>query len=200
MKKIFLLPVFLLLIYSCKKNEVRVVHIDPLVKATFDWHEGSYWVMQDSATGQIDSFYVWYYNDRYSRSSEDKDLEIVNIVFREVNSSNLADSTAWGVTLSAELLNSIEFSPDDFPHSWDSTCGFSGFFPCPIQYSDFHYISNGKQYQNVYFNSTEFVFGTNPLGFHLTAALNYNEGIVYLSSYCSKYRHTWFLLRHNIVR
>jgi len=200
MKKIFLLSVFFLLLYSCKKDEVRHVPLDPLVKATFDWHEGSYWVMQDSATGQIDSFYVYYYNRFEDDGYMDYIYECVTVAFKEVNVSNPNEATNWFVYMNP--TRGVQYGDLCYRYDagWDSLFRFNNFFPCPKEYSDFSFVSNRKQYQNVYFNSTVFIFGTNPLGVHLTAALNYNEGIVYLSSYCTKYKHTWYLLRHNIVR
>ncbi|MBS1644913.1 MAG: hypothetical protein JST36_07745 [Bacteroidetes bacterium] len=201
MKNLFLLPVFLLLLFSCKKNEVRHVPLDPLVKATFDWHEGSYWVMQDSATGQIDSFYVWYYRNWYSLSSEDKNFEFLTVAINVVNTSDISDSLEMQIGLASDYNRStIEFNLGKSSDLSDSTFGINGFFPCPKEYSDVSYTINGEKFEHVYLNSTD--FGHYPVvpKNNLSLAVNLERGILFLACKGSIYRHTWYLLRHTIVR
>lgn len=58
MKKIFIPFLSIISIYSCKKNDKVDVPLTKEVKAYFDFKPGTYWIMKDSLSGNVDSLAV----------------------------------------------------------------------------------------------------------------------------------------------
>src|SRR4051812_28248698 len=79
---------------ACSRPYTIYFNVDPFLKSMFNWQAGSYWIMQDSASGQVDSFYVTAWVDFYI-NSENRAYERFYVVLEEKNNSNLADSFRW---------------------------------------------------------------------------------------------------------
>lgn len=196
MKTIFIcIGLIALFFMGCKKSEKPFYPIDPLVKDLFNWQPGSYWIMQDSATGQIDSFYIISYKSGVFTGSYD-DNETLNINFDEVNISDTFPTVPWHIEV-GEVGNQLDvqlgyylFNNRDSAFSWIS-------FFYNIPYSDIVLTFNGKSYSNVYYNSTAF-FVINAPGY-LSIAINKAFGFVYIKVMQPNYKRTWFLLRHHII-
>ncbi len=76
---LYLIILIVLLGAGCKRGDDRAFYsIDATTKSLLNWQAGSYWIMQDSTTGQIDSFYVVSYKLETFKGSY-ADNEMLNI-------------------------------------------------------------------------------------------------------------------------
>ena len=74
-----MLPIVLLLA-TCKKTSKPYWAIDPVIKKSYAFKTGSYWVYKERYTGAIDSCYVWTSSDGTSETPDDTHEEFRNEV------------------------------------------------------------------------------------------------------------------------
>lgn len=200
MRNTLLYSVLLLLIFSgCKPSDGNYTPINPELKAYVNWRQGSYWIMQDSATGQIDSFYVESYDSSLHISVNDGTNEELDIQIREVCISSITNDTSYWYVNIGGLGNPQD---DEIGVFWDSNKSYkSGLYFTGFFNSGYPEITRnfcGVSYQQTHISETGDVF-PNPTTF-LLMATQYNNGFLYIKSNYKTYNHTWCLLRSNIVR
>jgi hypothetical protein len=169
---------------------------DPQVKSRTDFRPGSYWIMQDSATGQVDSFFVTNYLDTIHYSVEDRSNELIIVQIKETAlSSSTTDTTNWFVRV-GQLGNPQEISVGSMLQD-DSTLVMQLTNIYAPVYALAALTVNGRTYSNVYMTTGS---GYLPqLGQYLIVAIQGNNGFAYISMNYRTYHHTWFLLRANVV-
>jgi len=96
--------------YSCKKNN-PVPHriIDADLKGAFDFQPGTYWILRDSLTGQVDSFYVrGTSSNNLTSGNPSYTFDEITVDIKEVNETPAGSDTArWGIGLEQ---NEVGFS------------------------------------------------------------------------------------------
>ena len=181
------------------KRQIKYISLDSFNKSMFDWHLGSYWIMEDSATGRIDSFYVKEYRPGQTSESEDKVYEYLQIAILEVNTINPTATQTWFVSLGVTgnpYENTVGFLVNN---NVDSSYEIPVYFPCQIQYSNFTFYGKYDVYNNSYFNSLEFYVHINKIQY-FAVLINYSSGLLKLFSGPFINNHTWELIRSSIVR
>ncbi len=103
MKRIFFLAI-ILCVYGCSKGPPPVYHyVSKSVKEDFNFKTGSYWIMKDSISGRIDSFFVTSNRDGLTETEQgghDYPAEYtenirINISDRNTDPSHASDSQGW---------------------------------------------------------------------------------------------------------
>ena len=192
MKQGLIAFIIIIILSACSDHKGSYTSIDPQIKAHFNWQRGTYWVMQDTATGQIDSFYVASNMSDVTQGSDNNTNEELYILINEVSlSMTTLDSAHWFVSLGKTgdvtdvemgiylhnyqdffLANSSALI-DSFSHS---------LFLCGTVYNDvyigqYYYINNIVS--RIIFQSV--------------------DGFIYVKLVYQDYNHTWCLLRKNII-
>lgn len=90
--------------FSCKK-EIQEFDLSPEIKALWDFKPGTYWIYQDSISGETDSVYVFNYTQRYDYARGSKNFTGKDAEFQEV--------TYQYNLFSKKILNRISKDPTD---------------------------------------------------------------------------------------
>ena len=149
-------------------NNTTYINVNPALKAAFNYKVGTYWIYQDSLSGEVDSFCVNGNSDQYiytSNSSTSPTIaaENISISINEYNvSPNLpVDTQYWGYNYEANEID-IQYENRIYPN----TVVYATFINYPydailsissIPYSDtgkvisiFNQLAvNSQTYQNV---------------------------------------------------
>ena len=173
---------------SCTKEEGKYFSVDSFARDLFLWKEGSYWIMRDSVTSQRDSFYVKTYSSSENRGNYEDKYEIIRIEIREVNGTNPALTTDWRL-----YLNSYDGSS-----SFGNTVSFP-FYPFPLYASDIRMKSNGREYEHVYYNSSQIQYPTSSSTRFVSVHFNKESGILKLQMQDSLYKPVWLLEKSHII-
>lgn len=196
MKQFFGAVLLLVIVFfGCSNKDEPFYSLNPRTKFLFDWQPGSYWIMQDSASGQIDSFYVRAYHkglhQGYGYSNES-----LHINFVEVNMANALDTIAWAVEV-GENGSCCYVKIGNYDNSG------SGYFINSVHFentpvADLPLSFNGKTYTHAYYNSSLLSIDS-VLQNNLTIAINKESGYIYIRDHTDTHKHTWFLIRKHIV-
>jgi len=92
---------------ACKKNNVPHYPINAALKAAFSFKPGTYWIYQDSLSGEIDSFYVeGFASGTYSSANPSYTYDAIGVTIRECHDDdpNNIDSSQWGFGLQQNTL------------------------------------------------------------------------------------------------
>ncbi len=179
---------------GCKTSDVPYYSVDPLAKSIFNWDVGSYWIMQDSTTGQIDSFYVVSYSNKTNHAAGGYNNEAIHINIDEVNLSVPSTITPWSVDIGGiSNFHNLYFGYNIASRS-DSSIAYTAFFSS-VTHSNTTLIRNGKTYSSVYYDDSIMY-----LGHVLNAAVNPSDGLIWIRSYYGTYNHVWDLKNKKIVR
>ena len=91
-------------LHGCHQgNNTTTISVNPALKAAFNYKVGTYWIYQDSLSGEVDSFFVWLNTDFYSlyypvgTSNPQKNIEAIGIDVTEYNVSPIfpPDTQSW---------------------------------------------------------------------------------------------------------
>lgn len=187
--------IWLLLLASlnaCSKYEHSYRSVDPAVKAHIDWRPGSYWIMQDSASGALDSFYVASYKTGTFHGSDDRDNETISIVVKESGLPFANDTMKWYVHV-GDLGNTYNLIVDAslfFDKSFNMYGLGIYFYP----------LSTFKIDNISYQKARVGIFSDGPPTYNsLTLAMHDTNGFIYICVKSIVFNHTWFLIRNKIV-
>lgn len=164
------------------------------LKDYFDYQVGSYWVMKDSATGVLDSFYV----SRYYVINSTID-EIINVyMLRQNGNANLSlDIYPYKVQLS--LTTSNNYVAYDIVGSFPFRLGKLDSYNA--QYEMFFYPKltiNGSIEDSVYVACCNSKDPNN--SYHDTISFNRSKGLLQMNLNNAIGKHNWILQRQKIIK
>ncbi|MEO6832010.1 MAG: hypothetical protein ABI378_06680 [Chitinophagaceae bacterium] len=189
MKKVALFALIMIACYGCNKDKGVYTPIDPFIKSMFNWQKGSYWIMDDSLTGQIDSFVVDTFHRDIRNGSYGSTYEFVFIYVFEFDSNSGEFVATWHVDLDPDSrLNEFAL---ELGQTSDSFANLPQVFPAPPGYSDFLFSCNGKAYSHVYYNSSLF-YGTPNA--YMSLYINQSDGLIKMDIKSFNYRRVWELI------
>jgi hypothetical protein len=102
MKNTLLISIILLgvALHGCSTGSITTyINVNPALKAAFNYKVGSYWIYQDSLSGETDSFFVQSNSDTYSpyytppTSNPQKETEEILITVLENNTNLISPGT-----------------------------------------------------------------------------------------------------------
>jgi hypothetical protein len=145
MKNILLIAIALLslALQSCQQK-ITYINVNPALKAAFNYKVGTYWIYQDSLSGEWDSFFVQdnfdTYASNYLPTTDNPQIqtEIIGIVVLENNISTItsASTSQWDFNYRANEMdlnyfgnvydNLILYSPF-INYPYDSTLTYTGY-------------------------------------------------------------------------
>ena len=195
MKSLLLVVAVVLLGLAACTKDTKQRPVLPFFAKIFSWEAGSYWIMQDSATGRIDSFYVMSREISSSSAAEDE-WQAMETQIMQVNTADSNEWTRWhfrspGNGIESHLRLTTSSEPDSLEY-------FPGFFYYPSAYQSISFSSNGRLYNNVYYNSTEIDFPQSTK--KLSLAVSSEFGLIWMKVNFRSYMHTWHLIRNKINR
>ncbi|RYE52466.1 MAG: hypothetical protein EOP48_16440 [Sphingobacteriales bacterium] len=118
--KIIILTACILSLSNCKKTE-KLYRIDKDLTQFFDWQKGSYWIMKDSVSGQIDSFVLLdrAYGSQYL-PSQDMNQETIELFINQYQVDSPA-ARPKVLTIFLRAIKFIAFNYDDLtkPHRYE---------------------------------------------------------------------------------
>jgi hypothetical protein len=176
------LPVML----ACNKHDRAYVPVDPQLKSLLEFQAGSYWIMQDSVTKEIDSFIVVRHLDYTSNSNTLNETIASDILEYRAGSM---DSVAWWSTL--------------LPYDKEGFIGYSSishadvfsfpFYPTLITIDSGPYTANGVAYDSVVMRR----LSSSGIGNvrQLDIGISCRTGLIYIKCDLGTYSHKWELLR-----
>ena len=115
MKRIFFLAI-ILCVYGCSKEPPPVYHyVSNSVKTDFNFKLGTYWIMKDSISGRVDSFFVISNNDVLTQTEQGGDdypaeyTENIRINISDYNTdpSHAIDSQYWGYDYGSSYIGFV---------------------------------------------------------------------------------------------
>ncbi|MBS1616322.1 MAG: hypothetical protein JST06_09430 [Bacteroidetes bacterium] len=192
--------IWLLLLASlnaCSKYEHSYRSVDPAAKAHIDWRPGSYWIMQDSASGALDSFYVSSYKEGTFYGSDERSNETISITVKERGLPLATDTTQWGFSVgySGDPVNIVFYCY--MLNQKKTATGINAYiFLSGTELDTF--VADGKRYQKVYYTTMVDAY-PNP-NYYLNVGMQDTDGFVYIKLLSQNFSHTWFLIRNKIVR
>jgi len=199
MRKLILLLCVLFPFNSCRQSDNTLRQINSIIKAGINWQVGSYWIMQDSATMEIDSFWVTNYITGVNEStSNNGNNETITILINEINKKSPNSSIVANWIISAGNIGNIDAAEIGFRlhGNLDSTVAVENiFFPTPYYSRN---MFNGVSYDTVYLRSAGQI--SNIVNEHFYIANQRQNGIIYININFGSYQHTWFLKQLNIIR
>ncbi len=177
---------------ACNRNDGYYRSVDPAAKAHIDWRPGSYWIMQDSASGALDSFYVASYKEGISYGNDESSNETINISIKESGLPFAKDTLSWYInlgslgnvvnpTLGAYLLVDKSFDMSNL---------------VIYSYPLFTFTINHIIYRNVRLGAWSDKL---PTYNYLTLIMHDTDGFVYINIRSINFNHTWLLIRNKIV-
>ncbi|MEO6833262.1 MAG: hypothetical protein ABI378_12055 [Chitinophagaceae bacterium] len=189
------ISIWMVFVTACTDYEPPHQYVSDGVRAYFDYQIGSYWVMKDSATGVLDSFYVNnYYDDNQSSS------EIINMTV--VTASNVSigmDVRFTGVSL--HFTNSTVTVGVGYDIAINFPFWFGVHNPDKGQYEMLFYpkkIISGIVRDSVYVACCN---SSNPYNmYNDTVYFNRMNGLLRLKFNNSVYKQDWVIQRQNINR
>ena len=177
LKLLSVLFVLLILVIGCKKEESKVgFQLSPALRDFYKWKPGSYWVMQDSASGDLDSFYVTEYRE-FTTPVRGFLSEAIEITIRQVPVDRAADTTTWQL-----ILNYVSDNYLSYEHR-----GVKMYFtniildPYRLKYDSVNY--NGIWYHSAVHADTYYALGSVPDSRQkMSLVLNKSNGLLYLKT------------------
>ncbi len=191
-----LLPFILIgatFVSSCIKRKNNVIAITPALLERFSYKPGSYWIMRDSITGRIDSFYIT--SSVSNNISLRAGLEVQNVVAQmQQLSADKADTSRWEFRYVKNQL-SLNVLSKTYPGVY-YPCGYM-LYPLTISHPTFQL--NAYYYADV--NESNIV-DDSTRKYNNSLFLNEANGLIKmrLNHPSDSQKHfVWELLRKNIV-
>ena len=199
-----LLPLILILVvftetqYSCKKKSTS----NPggyNVKKDLSFKTGTYWVLRDTVSGRVDSFYVRGLNDGNTTDyNTGVSYEDIRVDIKEVNTAPASTDTAnWVLNLVQNgvqiIINdgTVAVSYDAIPYPFNNA-SYAG-----LHNEDVHNVGNLLENGITYSGVAQIAVSG---GVYDTLYMN-KDGFVQLHiNHGASYQKNWQLLRHKIVR
>lgn len=180
---------------ACNRHDTYYRSVDPAAKAHIDWRPGSYWIMQDSASGALDSFYVVSYKEGTFYGSDERSNETISISIHESGLPSATDTTIWGVYI-GDGGDPVNIKLDVLLKSQDKDA-LSDMYPFLPDFERDSFVVSGKSYYHVYLTNWGDVY-PKP-NYELAIGMQNIDGFVYIKLSVPNFNHTWFLVRNKIV-
>ena len=121
MKKIVLIVFTAMTVNACHQgNNTTYINVNPALKAAFNYKVGTYWIYQDSLSGEVDSFCVNDNSDQYiytSNSSTSPTIAAENISISipqyNVNANSRTERQIWGFNYGNNEMD-LRYSDNSF--------------------------------------------------------------------------------------
>jgi len=184
-----------MLLMACPAKERQSDPVPEAVKAYFDYQVGSYWVMKDSATGVLDSFYVTSY--QVDKASSYRERIGVYMLWQNGKASLSLDINPYSVYLSTEFKTS--YIVYDIAINYPFWLGKHDSYNA--QYEMFFYP---KLEINGIFEDSVYVACCNSkdpsTSYHDTISFNRSKGLLKMHFNNEIDKHNWVLQRQKIIK
>jgi hypothetical protein len=164
---LFLLP-------GCNKKEPMPFAISAQLKSFFNYQQGSYWIMRDSVSGEIDSLVVVGYENGVMKPSSET-VEIIKITVKNFPYARPDTSRTFFI----QLLATSTVSTFSFLFPNNATASFFGIDPVLNSPNRTSYVQNGLTYSNCYDVTS---FERNAGSLQMRLVMNADTGLIKLST------------------
>lgn len=171
----------LIFLFSCKKENNRIDHINDDLRNHFSYQPGTYWVMYDSLRGETDSLYI----TSNSGVVYDSVISGPQIIMSMLDSNSLGVSK-WRLILSAQYPLMV-----NMPGSTYLSTLFSKW---PTDPNNATWTDMGNVYQNVYAQHIHY-----PAAEDLTFVIHPDTGFIVIKVSSPGTQQSLHLLRHKTV-
>jgi hypothetical protein len=194
----FALTAFVLLFAAACKKKSDEIRIDERVRSYFDYQPGTYWIMKDSATGDIDSFVVTTRNEKII-STDFENVETIDVRIIEYPSANGSDSSGWTISMSNGTRALMGY--ENFLRK--KRIGFNNIQQSENDTTVFPLEQNGQVYTDVNFTEVSMSFANDyDAGLPQNFRWWYNKmnGIIRLDIALPWQARIWQLVRGRVIR
>lgn len=178
---------------SCIKRKNNVIGVTPALLERFSYKPGSYWIMRDSISGRIDSFFIT--SSTNTNIGLRSGLEVQNVITQmQQISADKSDTSLWELRFVRNQL-SVKVMSNTYPGVY-YPCGYL-LYPLTINYPTFQL--NAYYYADV---NESIITDDSTLKYNNSLFLNEANGLIKmrLNHPSDSQKHfVWELLRKNIV-
>lgn len=185
------LIILVLAIAGCKKEDTAYYGINDGSKELFRWKKGSSWLMSDSLTKRVDSFFVVDAESSWTPPSDGRSYEHLKINISEINLTDTGSVVNWHIDIGGGYRK-VGYRTTDVQSA-------------AMEFSDYLYSNtpatrtfNKQTFRDVYRSLT---YGySNDSNSYLDLALSGEDAFVYIATSFQGYDHVWMPLRRHIIQ
>jgi hypothetical protein len=189
--RLFPICFILFFISGCKKAGLDPIQIDDHIKSFYSFKKGSYWIMKDSISGQVDSFLVTDYQNSSINKGGGFSYQRINIMIHEYSRSSV-DTFDWALIMENTSDNYL------FLINRNKNIAFttSNIIPTPNTIPLITYSQDGNSYNDVLVTPLANESPTEKI----EVAINSENSFIRLAVNSSIYSHVWHLVYSRINR